>query len=98
MEGRHALNVIFFLQICNEIPDRGRAGGRGACRPPLGRPGVPPTGAGLSPEGRATARGPCARIGCLLNFLCPGALQPMSLVRVVSSVRVLLPVLDRTGP
>ena len=44
--GRHALNVIFFLQISNEIPGRGRAGGRGACRPPSGDRGpvAPPLG------------------------------------------------------
>ena len=36
----------FFLQICNEVPGRGRAGGRGACRPPSGDRGpvAPPLG------------------------------------------------------
>jgi len=34
--GRHALNVIFFLQICNEVPGWGRARARGTCRPPSG--------------------------------------------------------------
>ena len=106
--GRQALNVFFFFKFTTRSLTGGaREGGgpvapptgdRGACRPLLERPGAPPTGAGLSPEGRATARGPCACIGCLLNFLCPGALQPMSLIRVVSSVCVLLPVLDRIGP
>ena len=53
--GRQGLNVIFFLQICNKVPDRGRAGAggrsppptgdRGAYRPPRGRPGAPLTGA-----------------------------------------------------
>ena len=35
----------FFLQIYNKVPGRGRAGARGACRLPLGRPGGPPTSA-----------------------------------------------------
>ena len=33
--GRQALSVIFFLQICNEVPGKKK----GACRPPLGRQG-----------------------------------------------------------
>ena len=49
--GRHVLSVIFFLQICNEVPGRGRAGagrlspppGDG---PPLGRPVGPARGCG----------------------------------------------------
>ena len=36
--GRQSLNVIFFLQICNEVPDRGRAGVRGPVAPPGDRP------------------------------------------------------------
>ena len=38
--GRQALNVIFFLQICNEVPGKKRGGlsplqrATGACRPP----------------------------------------------------------------
>ena len=36
--GRQALSVIFFLQICNEVPRKKRAcrphGRQGACRPP----------------------------------------------------------------
>ena len=42
--GRQALNVIFFLQICNEVLGKKNARGAratgGACRPPLGRPGL----------------------------------------------------------
>ena len=39
--GRQALSVIFFLQICNEVPEkkgvcRPPTSDRGACRPPLG--------------------------------------------------------------
>ena len=33
--GRQGSNVIFFLQICNEVP--GEKKKRGACRPPNGR-------------------------------------------------------------
>ena len=32
--GRQGSNVIFFLQICNEVPDEKK---EGACRPPNGR-------------------------------------------------------------
>ena len=32
--GRQGSNVIFFLQICNEVPGEKK---RGACRPPNGR-------------------------------------------------------------
>ena len=32
--GRQGLNVIFFLQICNEVPGEKK---EGACRPPNGR-------------------------------------------------------------
>ena len=34
--GQQVLSVIFFLQICNEVP--GKKKFKGACRPPLGRP------------------------------------------------------------
>jgi len=59
--GRQGLNIIFFLQICNEVPGEKKVG---ACRPPLGRPVGPayrrargagrPTGqqGGLSPAPR----------------------------------------------
>ena len=49
--GRHALSVIFFLQICNEVPGQKKC--KGACRPP-------PTGdrGGLSPPPRATGSSP----------------------------------------
>ena len=33
--GRQALSVIFFLQICNEVPGKKKR----ACRPPNGRQG-----------------------------------------------------------
>ena len=33
--GRQGSNVIFFLQICNEVPGEKKRGG--ACRPPNGR-------------------------------------------------------------
>ena len=33
-EGRQVINVIFFLQICNEVPGRGRTRARGDCRIP----------------------------------------------------------------
>ena len=46
MGGRHALSVIFFLQICNEVHGKKKARGpvapqraTGACRPPQGRQG-----------------------------------------------------------
>jgi len=48
--GRQALNVIFFLQIRNEIPGKKRA-----CRPPLGRPLGPAHG-----HGRGACRPPRA--------------------------------------
>ena len=35
--GRQGSNVIFFLQICNEVP--GEKKKEGACRPPQGRQG-----------------------------------------------------------
>ena len=48
MRGRQALSVIFFLQICNEIPGKKKTR----------RPVAPPTGdRGLSPTPGAT--GPC---------------------------------------
>ena len=44
--GRQGSNVIFFLQICNEVPGEKKRGGlsppqraTGACRPPQGRGG-----------------------------------------------------------
>jgi len=40
--GRQALNVIFFLQICNEVPDRGRAGEGGPVAPPRATTGPSP--------------------------------------------------------
>ena len=45
--GRQALSVIFFLQICNEVPEKKGAcrpptGDRGACRPPSGDRGLLP--------------------------------------------------------
>ena len=54
MRGRQAQNVIFFLQICNEVPGRKKGG---ACRPLGGRQGPVAPGVGdrgLSPVGRAT--------------------------------------------
>ena len=59
--GRQDLSVIFFLQICNEVPGGKKRGGlsppqraTGACRPPLGRQGPVPrwgaTGASMSFE------------------------------------------------
>ena len=45
--GATRLKCNFFLQICNEIPDKGRARARGAC-PPVGPSGdwwAPSTGA-----------------------------------------------------
>ena len=50
--GRQALSVIFFLQICNEVPGKKKGGmsppqrATGACRPPQGRQGPcrPPEG------------------------------------------------------
>ena len=43
---RQALSVIFFLQICNEVPEKKGGlppptGDRGACRPPSGDRGNP---------------------------------------------------------
>ena len=41
--GRHGSNVIFFLQICNEVPREKKRGAcrpqraTGPCRPPQGR-------------------------------------------------------------
>ena len=52
--GRQGSNVIFFLQICNEVP---REKKEGACRPPNGRqdPVAHPRGdRALSPVGGAT--------------------------------------------
>ena len=44
MGGRQGSNVIFFLQICNEVPGEKKRGGpvapqraTGPCRPPQGR-------------------------------------------------------------
>ena len=49
--GRQALSVIFFLQICNEVPGEKKRG-----------PVAPPTGDRvLSPTPRAT--GPCRPLG-----------------------------------
>ena len=49
--GRQAQSVIFFLQICNEVPGEKKGG-----------PVAPPTGdRGLSPTPRAT--GPCRPLG-----------------------------------
>ena len=44
--GRQGSNVIFFLQICNEVPREKKK--RGACRPPNGRqaPVAPPGATG----------------------------------------------------
>jgi len=50
--GRQGSNVIFFLQICNEVPGEKKRGG--ACRPPNGRqaPVAHPRGdRGMSPVG-----------------------------------------------
>ena len=52
--GRQGSNVIFFLQICNEVPGEKK---EGACRPPNGRqaPVAHPRGdRALSPVGGAT--------------------------------------------
>ena len=58
--GRQSLNVFFFLQICNEVPGRGRARARGACRPPTGDRGAccPPLGRPVGPVHRRD-RGAC---------------------------------------
>ena len=58
--GRQGSNVIFFLQICNEVPGEKKEGGLspvgGAtcpCRPPQGRQASGPArGAGRPPHGR----------------------------------------------
>ena len=41
--GRQALSVIFFLQICNEVP-----GKKGACRPPRATGATPPRATGVT--------------------------------------------------
>ena len=53
--GQQALNVIFFLQICNEVPGWGRVRASGACRPPRATGGARPQtrqGGLSSPRGR----------------------------------------------
>ena len=58
--GRQGSNVIFFLQICNEVPGEKKGGmshpqrATGPCRPPLGRP---TSGPSLQAPGGAVARG-----------------------------------------
>ena len=59
-EGRQGSNVIFFLQICNEVPGEKKKRGRsppqratGPCRPPQGRQASGPArGAGRPSCGR----------------------------------------------
>ena len=66
--GRQGSNVIFFLQICNEVPGEKK---EGACRPPNGRqaPVAHPRGDRvLSPVGGAT--------GSLPPILNPGHHSP----------------------
>ena len=54
-EGRHVLNVIFFLQICNEVPGRKKGGlspprATGGPRPQAAAgPVAPPGDRSLSP-------------------------------------------------
>ena len=56
--GRQGSNVIFFLQICNEVPGEKKRGGApqratGPCRPPQGRQASGPArGAGRPSCGR----------------------------------------------
>ena len=67
MGGRQSSNVIFFLQICNEVPGEKKRGGpvapqraTGPCHPPQGRPSSGPArGAGRPSCGRQG--GPVAR-------------------------------------
>ena len=68
MGGRQGSNVIFFLQICNEIPGEKKRGGPVA--PPNGRqaPVAHPRGdRTLSPVGGAT--GSCVSTCPILNFI-----------------------------
>ena len=46
--GRQGSNVIFFLQICNEVPGEKK---EGACRPPNGRQAPVPHPRGDHPVG-----------------------------------------------
>ena len=61
--GRQTLSVIFFLQICNEIPDRGRAGGRGPIALPSGDRGSHPQARACRPRG---GRQPGVRVRALV--------------------------------
>ena len=54
--GRQTLSVIFFLQICNEVPEK-----KGACRPCNGRQGAVAPPRATSGRARPRARqGPVA--------------------------------------
>src|SRR6185437_1526043 len=67
--GRQGSNIIFFLQICNEVPGEKK---RGACHPPNWRqaPVAHPRGdRPLSPVGGAT--GPCRPLGGATGSLPP---------------------------
>ena len=59
--GRQALSVIFFLQICNEVPGEKKGG----CRPPSGDQWARPTSAAGGPVAPPRATGG-------LPFFSPG--------------------------
>ena len=89
-------NFFFFKFTTRSLTGGAQDGGPVA--PSSGDRGPHPQARACRSRGGRQPGGPCACVGCMLNFLCPGALQLMSFIRVVSSVGVMLPVLDRTGP